>query len=283
MPEYFTASARDAFEALYPERPGVLTHGLSGHPMLELEALAALAQRLRPVDVERNLANIPIGIDPQDLADNGLSPEQTLRSITENGSWMVLKFVEQDAAYRALLHDILAELRPIVARSTGEMIKLEAFIFVSSPDAVTPFHFDPEHNILMQVRGTKTMTVFPANDASIVPAQAHERFHAGRHRNLPFDDRLMASGTAFSLRPGEAIYVPVKAPHFVRNGPEPSVSLSVTWRSEWSYREEQAHGLNALLRRAGLTPSMPHRFPHQNMAKSIAYRALAKAGRMVRR
>jgi hypothetical protein len=27
---------------------------------------------------------------------------------------------------------------------------------------VTPFHFDPEHNILLQIRGRKTMTIFPA-------------------------------------------------------------------------------------------------------------------------
>ena len=188
MPEFFPAASRETFAALYPETAGRLTHTLPGHPMLELEALVALAGRMRPVDVERNLADIPIGIDPANLADNGLSAAETLRSIKANPPWMVLKFVEQDAAYRALLHDILGELQPIVQAATGEMIKLEAFIFVSSPNAVTPFHFDPEHNILMQVRGTKTMTVFPAGDESIVAAREHERFHAGGHRNLPFDD-----------------------------------------------------------------------------------------------
>lgn len=283
MTDFFPPHARDTFAALYPETAGKLTHTLPGHPMLQLEALIALSERMRPVDVERNLADIPIGIDPAMLADNGLSAADTLRSIAANGSWMVLKFVEQDAAYRLLLHDILGELEPIVTAATGEMIKLEAFIFVSSPNAVTPFHFDPEHNILMQVRGSKTMTVFPAGDESIVAAREHERFHAGGHRNLPFDDSFLAKGMPVTIGPGEGIYVPVKAPHFVRNGPETSVSLSVTWRSEWSYREEQAHGLNAVLRKAGLDPAMPRRFPSQNLAKSVAYRALAKAGRVIGR
>lgn len=283
MGEFFPNSARETFASLYPETAGKLTHSLPGHPMLNLDALIALSQRMRPVDVERNLADIPLGIHPAELADNGLSAADTLRSIAANRSWMVLKFVEQDPAYRALLHDILGELEPIVTAATGAMIKLEAFIFVSSPNAVTPFHFDPEHNILMQVRGTKTMTVFPANDESIVDAREHERFHAGGHRNLPFDDAFLAKGNPIAIGPGEGIYVPVKAPHFVRNGPEPSISLSVTWRSEWSYREEQAHGLNAVLRKAGLDPAMPRRFPHQNRAKSVAYRALAKAGRMIGR
>lgn len=283
MADFFPPHARDTFAVLYPETAGKLAHTLPGHPMLELEALIALAGRMRPVDVERNLADIPIGIDPANLSDNGLSAAETLRSIEANSSWMVLKFVEQDAAYHALLHDILGELRPIVEAATGEMIKLEAFIFVSSPGAVTPFHFDPEHNILMQVRGSKTMTVFPAGDESIVAAREHERFHAGGHRNLPFDDSFLAKGNPIAIGPGEGIYVPVKAPHFVRNGPEPSISLSVTWRSEWSYREEQAHGMNAVLRKAGLDPAMPRRFPSQNLAKSVAYRALAKAGRVIGR
>ena len=31
------------------------------------------------------------------------------------------------------------------------MMKPQGFIFISSPDAVTPYHFDPEHNILLQL------------------------------------------------------------------------------------------------------------------------------------
>lgn len=104
----------------------------------------------------------------------------------------------------------------------------------------------------------------------------------GGHRNLPWQDEFAASGTAFELKPGEAIYVPVKAPHWVKNGPEPSISFSITWRSEWSYREEQAHALNRLLRRAGFDPAPPARFPSQNLAKSVAFRAIIKAERAVK-
>jgi quercetin dioxygenase-like cupin family protein len=195
---------------------------------------------------------------------------------------MVLKFIEQDPIYCALLHDTLAELKSLVKPVTGPMLKMEGFIFISSPGAVTPFHFDPEHNILLQLRGSKTMTIFRAGDEKIARGELHEAFHMGGHRNLPWQDDLAASGTAFELHPGEAIYVPVKAPHWVKNGGEPSISFSITWRSEWSYREEQAHGLNRLLRQAGLNPAPPARFPNQNLLKSVAYRALAKAGRAVK-
>ena len=275
----FPGPARTAFRALYPEQAGLLTHDLSGHQLFTLDALVALSERMRPVDVEQNLGGLPVGVDPAEVPHNGLSAADTIRSIEQNGSWMVLKFVEQDPVYRALLEDVLAELRPLVAPRTGAMLKLEGFIFVSSPGAVTPFHFDPEHNILLQLRGSKTMTVFPADDPSIAPGLQHEAFHNGGHRNLPFQPEFAAKGTAFTLTPGQAIYVPVKAPHWVQNGDEPSISFSVTWRSEWSYREADAHGFNHLLRKLGLNPALPGRFPRQNHAKSVVWRVIRRARR----
>ena len=272
----FDKEALGAFAGLYPEQPGLLLHSLLGHPLFELEALVGLAQRMRATDVEYNRGDLPVGIDPAATPPNGLGIAETIRRIEECGSWMVLKFVEQDALYRRMLHSVLAEIEPRVRPLTGRMLKLEGFIFISSPGAVTPFHFDPEHNILLQLRGHKRMTVFPAADESIVPGEAHERFHLGGHRNLSWRDDFSHKGEAFELSPGRAIYVPVKAPHWVKNGPEPSISFSITWRSEWSYREADARGLNALLRRAGLSPSAPGRYPRRNLVKSVAYRAARK-------
>jgi len=276
----FDSDARDRFATLYPERPGKIAHHLSGHKLFELESLVELSQRIRPVDVEQNLANLPIEVDPSTVQHNGLSVADSIRSIEQNGSWMVLKFIEQDAVYRQLLDEILDELQPVVEARTGAMIKREAFVFVSSPGAVTPFHMDPEHNILLQIRGQKTMTLFPAADPELTPGALQEEFHRGAHRNLPYRDEFLPKGQPISLTPGEGLYVPVKAPHWVQNGAATSVSLSVTWRSEWSYREADAHAFNRLLRGAGLSPGMPARYPHQNMLKAYAWRAIAKAKRL---
>ena len=277
----FDKAARAAFTTAYPERPTLLSHRLVNHPLLQLDALAELAQRIRPVDAEYNRGDVPVGLDPKDTPGNGLSIAETIRGIEENGSWMVLKFVEQDPLYRALLAETLAELEPEVRPFTGAMLKQEAFVFISSPDAVTPYHFDPEHNILLQIRGTKTMTVFPPDEA-LASGEQHEAFHAGGHRNLVWRDEFAAHGQAFALVPGKAVYVPVKAPHWVKNGPEVSISFSITWRSEWSYREGYARRMNAVLRKAGLQPAPPRRFPHQNHLKSLGYRAIDKARRLTR-
>lgn len=269
----------DSFGALYPESPGIVRHTLADHPMFGIDALTELATRLAPATVEYNRGDLPTGVDPDAIPRNGLSIADTIRRIETNESWMVLKFVERDPAYGALLEATLAEMLPVVSPRTGAMHQLEAFIFVSSPNSVTPLHFDPEHNILLQLRGSKTMTVFPQTDEEIAPGDAHERFYQGlAHRNLPWRDDYAPRGTAFALTPGDGMYVPVMAPHWVKNGPDVSISFSVTWRSDWTYAVADAHALNAVLRRTGLNPARPGRYPEQNRAKAMAWRAMRRVG-----
>lgn len=274
----FTDEILTRFRAGYPDVPTKLGHRLLGNPLLELDAIAALAQRMRPKDVEYNAAMLPIGVPQDELPANGLSIAETIRSIEENGSWMVLKLVQQDPVYRDLLHDTLAELKPAIESVTGPMLQLEGFLFVSSPNAVTPLHFDGEYNILCQLRGSKTMIVFPVDDQELAPPDFIENYHSGGPRNLAWKEEFAQRGTTFELTPGDAIYVPVTAPHWVQNGPEVSISFSITWRSKWSFHEADARAFNKRLRALGLDPAPPRRFPQDNLLKSVAHRALRKAG-----
>jgi Cupin-like domain len=273
----FPAHSLATLDAAYPVRATKLSHQLVDHPLLAMARLVELATQLPESSVEYNVANLPIGIDPKDIPTPQLSIAETVRSIEENGSWMVLKRIEQHPEYAQLLHDTLSEIEPMVQRRTGAMMGHEGFIFISSPGSVTPFHFDPEHNILLQIRGSKTMTVFAPGDEATAPAELHERFHLGQHhRNLPWKDEFADKGNAIALQPGEAIHVPVKAPHWVKNGPEVSVSLSITWRSDWSYAEADARAFNHVLRNIGVHPRNPAAFPSRNLGKSLAYRALRR-------
>ena len=279
LPAVFPPEARERFAALYPATSGKLTHALTDHPLTTLDALATLAEALPGDSVEWNPGALPIGIDPADVPRGTLSVSDTIRRIDTSASWVVLKRIEQVPAYAALLREALGELESIVTPRTGAMHQLEAFVFISSPESVTPFHFDPEHNILLQLRGTKTMTVFPGADERLLSAEAQEAFHLGQHhRNLPWQDSFAAIGEAVELQPGEAIHVPVKTPHWVKNGPVPSISLSITWRSEWSYAEADARAFNRVVRRMGVRPQQPGAFPARNRGKALAWRALRRLG-----
>ncbi len=273
----FPPETREAFAAAYPATPAKLTHNLLGHDLLAIEALVGLAEALPAHEIEHNPGALPIGIKPEDVPKASLSVSETIRKIGEAGSWVVLKRIEQVPAYRDFLHAILSQLKDIVEPRTGAMMQLEGFIFISSPGAVTPFHFDPEHNILLQIRGSKTMTVFPVEDEAMFSAKVHEDYHLGlHHRNLTWFDGYAAKGTPITIRAGEAIHVPVKAPHWVQNGDEPSISLSITWRSDWSYAEADARAFNHTLRKIGLRPASPGAFPARNRGKALAWRVMRR-------
>ena len=272
---YLPPRAFETFSANYPEVPHILEHNLVGHPLAELEALAQLAERLPAKNIEYAYAKQPIGMVGKPPVPS-ISAADAIRNIDTAGCWVTLTFIEQDPVYKALLLDVIEELRGAIEPKTGAIINPQSFVFISSPLAVTPYHFDPEHNILMQIRGHKVMTQFPADDSYYAPAQVHESYHTGGPRELQWRDEMIAGGRAFAIAPGQGLMVPVMAPHFVNNGPEVSVSLSITWRSEWSYAEGAAHAFNGVLRSIGLKPARPGRWPEQNRVKALGWRVLKK-------
>jgi hypothetical protein len=273
----YSEESREAFAVNYPEAPHKLAHNLHTHPLLTLEALARLGDSLPRELIECNLGDQPIGVDavPEQLKDN---VGERILNIGAAGSWVGLREVDRDPAYRALLHELLEEMRPAIEKKTGPILDIQGFIFITSPGGVTPYHFDPEHNILLQVRGSKIFTMFPAGDPFYAPDEIHEAYHIGGRPELPWRDELSPGGVAWSLKPGDALFVPVMSPHFVKGGDEISISVSVVWRSEWSHAEADARSFNRLLRKAGISPSRPGRWPEPNRAKAYAWRALRKIG-----
>ncbi|MDE1466260.1 cupin-like domain-containing protein [Aurantiacibacter sp. D1-12] len=267
----FPSASQSFFAASYPEGALKLQHNLANHPLLQIDKLAMMAESMPEESIEYNRGDVPIAVNGKPEA-NGMTIGDTIRNIENSNSWAVLKNVEQKKPFAMLLDELLEELRPIIEARTGPLLTTQAYVFISSPNAVTPLHFDPEHNILMQLRGSKTMTVYRAGDPRYASDRRHEAYHTGGARELPWNKNLERGGLSYELEVGDALYVPVMAPHFVRNGPEYSVSLSITWRSEWSYAEADARAFNALLRKFGMNPKPPARWPGSNAGKAKAMR-----------
>ena len=245
---------QDTFNAQFARTPFLVPHRLAQHTLFTLSCLVELSKRLPAAQVEYNAGEVPVGLDPARTPRNGLSPEETIRRIAECRSWLVLKHVEHDPAYRLLLEYCLADVKAASGRLTAGMRDPHAFIFVSSPGAVTPYHMDPEENFLLQIRGSKTISVFDRADRLVVSEPDIERFLSGAHRNLAWHDEFQGRARTFDLTPGQAVHVPFAAPHWVQNGPEVSVSFSITFNTRASMRALQAHRLNARLRGWGLAP-----------------------------
>jgi ribosomal protein L16 Arg81 hydroxylase len=270
------------FGANFCDRPFLIRHHLAQHELFTLPRLIELAQRLPADRVEYNAGNIPISQDPAKTPQNGLSVAETLRRIEECQSWMALKNVEHDPEYKALLDTCLDEIKRLSDPLVPGMFKREAYIFITSPGSVTPYHVDNEYNFLLQMRGQKEVSLFDRADRSIISETELETFYTGGHRNQVFKDEYQAKAQVFHLKPGEGLHFPITAPHWVKNGPEVSVSFSITFRTPASEQREMAFRVNAQLRKYGLRPTPVGAAPWKDRLKSSAYRAWRRANAMLK-
>jgi Cupin-like domain len=278
-PEPLVWFDREVFRRSFNQQPFQVEHGLAGHPLFELERLIELSNELPAALVEYNAGDLPVTHDPRQTPRTGLSVIETIRRIEECRSWMVLKNVERSAEYRQLAERCLEPMRSLCPELRG----FEAFVFISSPDAVTPYHIDPECNFLLQIRGTKTIRTFPPQDRSIVGEQELERFYAGGGRNLlELKPESESKARAFLLESGKGVHVPVTAPHWVRNGPLVSISLSVTFRTDASDRREIAYRINHHLRRWRLHPRPVGQSPRVDGIKYALFDLARRLARAVR-
>jgi JmjC domain len=192
---------------------------------------------------------------------------------------VVLKNVEQDPEYRALLDQCLDEVGNVYGSALRGSSDRVGFIFISSAKAVTPCHLDPEHNFLLQIRGSKTIHV---GDRSLVAERELERFFTGGHRNVSLPEELGSRAAKFQLSPGDGVHVPFTAPHWVVNGDGVSVSFSITFQTPESLRKAVVHKVNAHLRKTGVRPVPPGHSPARDAFKVMGFEALRKARRLVR-
>ena len=193
----------------------------------------------------------------------------------------MLKDVEQIPEYKALLDECLDQVRESSEQIIPGMEQREGFIFITSPGSVTPYHTDPEHNFLLQIRGSKTVHIFDGKDRSIISEEELEAFHSGGHRNLKFKDEYQAKAKSFVLQPGDGLHFPVNDPHWVKNGDAVSISFSITFRSPVSKRNARLYFANNQLRKMGIPPTPPGRSAWRDVTKDLAFVAARRFARVV--
>ena len=267
----------------FHRQPFLIQHDLCQHPLFALPRLLELAKTLPEDQIEYNAGQLPVNQDQSKTPRNGLSVEETIRRIEECQSWMVLKSVEADPDYHALLHACLAQVKPLSDLICPGMMNAQAFIFLTSPNSVTPYHIDPEHNFLLQIRGSKKVSLFDGRDRSLVTEEDLERFYGGKVRNMTLPDSHKDKAWRFHLKEGFGLHFPVTYPHWVQNGPEVSISFSITFRTPDLDRRRTLYTINRLLRARGLTPTPPGVSAWRDTLKYHACRGLRKLGAVLGR
>ena len=262
------------FEAHFGREPFAVRHSLVAHELLTVERVAELADFLPESSVEHNLGNVDKIVPTGEAPRLDQTPGEVARGIETNGCWMVLKNVERDPAYKALLDETLDEVNEWADREGGQTLR-EGFIFLTAPNSMTPAHVDPEHNFLLQIRGDKVMHTgdFPSEEIKLATLEA---FHSGAHRNIDWEP---TGHKPFPLAPGDGVYMPVAKPHWVTSGPEVSVSLSITFRTPATERAARLWATNNRLRKLKLAPKAPGASDRGDKVKDTAARALSRLRR----
>jgi cupin-like protein len=270
------------FRECFARRPFTISHRLVDHPLLTLPSLIELSKRLPGSNIRYNRGDVPPGQRLYTAPKTDLSIEETIRQIELCGSWMVIRFVEQDAEYRELLKQCLDEIQPLSEAIRPGMFKREGFIFISSPSSVTPFHADPECNFLLQIRGKKTASLFDVADRSIVSEEVLERCLSGEQFNAEFKNDSQERAFVFDLAPGEGLHFPPIWPHWVQNGGAVSISFSITFRTRESERSGIVYSVNHRLRKRGFKPTPYGKSASRDAAKFYAFRAARRAKNLLR-
>jgi hypothetical protein len=265
------------FAHQFNRRPFFIGHRLVDHPLFQLSRLVALAQALPPDEVEYNAGDVPVNADYRQTPSNGLDAAETIRRIEHCGSWLVLKRVERDPAYRALLDQLLDEIQPHSEPLHPGMRDRQGFIFITSPGSVTPFHMDNEYNFLLQVRGDKTVHMWDPNDRLVLPEQTIEEFHGNFvHRNLEFREEFMATAWVLKLPAGRGLHFPVNAPHWIKNGDGVSISFSITFDGQPAHQRKLVYILNNRLRKLGVQPRPYGDSPGRDRLKALGFEGYLK-------
>ena len=277
----------DTFVGNFDKRPFYVRHELADHPLLQLPAIAALSQRLpenlREWNTEK--AGALAFTRPDTLKTHHLSCHDTILRVAEEPVRVLLLQIEHDPLYKRLVDELLESIEPLSERMRPGMWQRQGFLFISSRSALTPFHFDPEYNFLLQISGRKTIFMWDPANRYVLPAAAIDDYYAGfgrdprySNREHAYRDEFMASAWRLPMEAGQGVHFPLHAPHAVMTESDVSISLSITFRTRRSKFHAMVHGANAHVRRHGIEPPAPGTSRLWDAVANFGYRAARKAG-----
>lgn len=240
-----------------PETPFKSQNWLTDHPLFAPERIRKLLQTLPRDSIEvRGVQSL--GMDDGSFKRGpmlkDIDPVAAFDQLGDKPTWMLLHNTwELDPEYNELLKDYVADLREHFDDMEGELSDLGCWMFLSSGRCVVHFHADPDQSFLNQIRGSKTVYVYPAK---ALPEEAVENLvWTGNQGAVVYKPEYEAQMyEPVHLAPGESVFLPLFAPHRVTNDPGVSVSWNVGFHTPASRRRKQVHMVNLEMRHMGMQP-----------------------------
>jgi hypothetical protein len=258
-------------------------HGLDRHPLFTLPRLAQLAETMLAAgDKSKFLALGGEDAVPGSAFESLPRRERfarTVEDLVSTRNWVKLSSADSfDPQYRELLAVLLGEIAALTGRDLLRQITWSSLtVFLASPRIVTPYHIDHESNFLFQVAGEKDLFLFDWDDRAVLTEQEIECYYAGDFHAARHKAELQARAAHYRLVPGLAAHHPPLAPHWVRNGEAPSVSVSIGFCMRPVDARARVYQTNHYLRKLGLRPTPPGNSVLRDRLKGAALGALSKS------
>ena len=244
------------FRENFDEKPFEFSHCFTAdHPLFQISRLRQLIENpvTRP-GVYFDAGDIGIGQRWDSVPERKQTLEETFDRVDNAGAWILMKRVQHDPDYNDLLVQCLDEVQRLSGRQIDQDKKSqEAIIFLTSPHRVTSYHIDRECNFLMQVRGDKEISVFDRNDRDVLPEAELETFWSKDNNAGVYKPQYQDRAHVFVMRPGTGVHIPVNSPHWLKNGNNVSISLSISYQYK-DWRRKYVFQANYYLRRMGIEP-----------------------------
>lgn len=271
-----TVQPLDDCRAMLHKTPFRLTHALSTDPLFQLDTLLGAvkeAARRGKGDLYFDAGNVTLSDKWGDIPVPDMSILEIMRRIETANAWVILKHVEANPKYRAVLEDFTYSLDGLIGPENARLLKNpEMLVIISSPGRVTPFHIDGVANFFVQVHGSKDLWVCNPYDRTVVTEDEIERFYMGELTAAAYKPHAEEVASHFVMEPDQAIHIPSHGAHWVKNRDNVSVSLSLNYNLP-SWLKSDVYQANHLLRRLGMSPRPPGHSVWLDRSKSVLMKA----------
>jgi hypothetical protein len=273
-PRIFNHSAGE-FATDFNRAPFQLSHNLADHPLFEIPRLTELAKQMWVQgggNVTFHVGEKPIDERWDNVKRQRLSILDAIAEIETSGSWILIKSIQNVPEYDAVLKKGMEELKELIGEHVDEEIAwLDAYLFIASPHAVTPYHIDAESTFLMQIHGEKDYNLIDPNDRSILTEEEIEGYYVGDLSAATFKEECQGKAFVVHMAPGVGLHQPARSPHWVKNGDDFSVTLSFLFLTHEYAKQARIYQANHYLRKLGMSPTQPGRSAMRDGVKKLVF------------
>ena len=247
------------------------------HDEFGLVELGHLARR-RPVEMIE--VGVPSGDDYFSASTGPAAAarlDAVLGQLLSVATWVVLKDVQQDAAYAPHIDRLFRAVLRSLGVDLDTIFNRRCHVFISSDGARTPLHADDCNGVLVQVSGHKEVVTYDMGRNYFSPNLA--RLRAGAPRVFTLPTNRVCLGQCYALRAGAALTIPWNWPHEATTpAGSHSVSLNVSFETQQTRRFAQAAVTNDLLLHAGRSPLAIGVNERSDAAKTLIGSVLDRVG-----